>query len=382
MFLLVFKVVNDEHVGTLSYVRVYSGKLTPGNYVWNSTKDVMERVGRVLLIHANNREEVDELRAGEIGGLVGLKKSFTGDTLSDKANPAILENITFSEPVVSASIFPVTKEDSEKMPDVLKKVQLEDPTIKVSVDPETAETIIKGMGQFHLYIWTERMLSQMGLATRLGEPKVAYRESIGSSFESESKFIKQSGGKGQYGHCMLLLEPQERGAGFEFVNAIKGGAIPREYIPAVKKGVIEAMQAGVVAGYPVVDVKVTLYDGSYHDVDSSEAAFKVAGAQAFREGQKSAMPYLLEPIMKIEVTIPDEYLGDVTGLLNSKRAVIQGTEERGGAQVVVANISLSETFDFTSKLRSVTSGRGDSYMEFSHYDRVPKSVLKKITEKS
>ncbi len=377
---LVFKVVSDEHVGTLSYVRVYSGVLKPGTYVWNSTKNEMERVGRVLLIHAAHREEVDELRAGEIGGLVGMKKSVTGDTLSDQANPAILENIQFAEPVVSASIFPVTKQDSEKMADVLAKVQVEDPTIKVKVDPETAETIIMGMGQFHLQIWTERMASAMGLQTRLGEPKVAYRESIGTSVKMEGKFVRQSGGKGQYGHCWLRLEPQERGVGFEFVDEVKGGAIPREYIPAVRKGVEEALQAGVIAGYPVVDVKVAVYDGSYHDVDSSEAAFKVAGAQAFKDGQKAAQPYLLEPIMKIEVMVPDQYLGEVTGLLNSKRAQIQGANERAGLQVIIADIPLSETFDFTTRLRASTSGRGSSYMEFSHYDRVPNSLVAQLVQ--
>ncbi|MFZ6022515.1 MAG: elongation factor G [Patescibacteria group bacterium] len=377
---LVFKVVSDEHVGTLSYVRVYSGVLKPGTYVWNSTKNEMERVGRVLLIHAAHREEVDELRAGEIGGLVGMKKSVTGDTLSDQANPAILENIQFAEPVVSASIFPITKQDSEKMADVLAKVQVEDPTIKVKVDPETAETIIMGMGQFHLQIWTERMASAMGLQTRLGEPKVAYRESIGTSVKMEGKFVRQSGGKGQYGHCWLRLEPQERGVGFEFVDEVKGGAIPREYIPAVRKGVEEALQAGVVAGYPVVDVKVAVYDGSYHDVDSSEAAFKVAGAQAFKDGQKAAQPYLLEPIMKIEVMVPDQYLGEVTGLLNSKRAQIQGANERAGLQVIIADIPLSETFDFTTRLRASTSGRGSSYMEFSHYDRVPNSLVAQLVQ--
>ncbi len=375
---LVFKVVSDEHVGTLSYVRVYSGVLKPGTYVWNSTQNEMERVGRVLLIHAAHREEVEELRAGEIGGVVGFKKSVTGDTLSDQTSPVVLENITFAEPVVSASIFPMTKQDSEKMADVLAKVQVEDPTIKVKVDSETGETIIMGMGQFHLQIWTERMASAMGLQTRLGEPKVAYRESIGTAIKSEGKFVRQSGGKGQYGHCWLRLEPQERGVGFEFADEIKGGAIPREYVPAIKKGVEEALQSGVVAGYPVVDVKVTVYDGSYHEVDSSESAFKVAGATAFKDGQKAAQPYLLEPIMKIEVMVPDQYVGEVTGLLNSKRSQIQGTNEKFGLQVILADIPLSETFDFTTKLRAVTSGRGSSYMEFSHYDRVPNSIVAQL----
>jgi len=377
---LVFKVINDFHVGTLSYVRVYSGVLKPGSYVWNSTKKIQERVGRVLLMHADQREEVDELRAGEIGAIVGFKDSVTGDTLSDQAKPVVLGNIEFAEPVVSASIYPLTKSDSEKMGDVLRKVMMEDPTIKVKVDGETGETIIMGMGQFHLQIWSERMQSAMGLSTKLGEPKVAYRESISTSVEAEGKFVRQSGGKGQYGHCRIKVEPNERGAGFEFINAIKGGVIPNEYIAPVRKGVEEALQSGVVAGYPVVDVKVTLHDGSYHEVDSSESAFKVAGSMAMKEGQEKAQPYLLEPMMKIEVMVPDQYLGEVTGVLNSKRAQVIGTDERGGLQVILATIPLSETFDFTTKLRAATSGRGSSYLEFSHYDKVPNSIMKEIVQ--
>ncbi len=377
---LIFKVVNDVHVGTLSYVRVYSGVIKPGTYVWNSTKNIKERLSRVVLMHADHREEAPELRAGEIGGLVGLKNSVTGDTLSDPEHPIVLESIQFAEPVVFASVTPETKADAEKLGDVIQKVMLEDPTISFKVDNETGQTIIGGMGQFHLQIWKERIAREYGVKFQLGEPKVAYRETISSEAEGEGKFIKQTGGRGQYGHVILKVEPLPRGSGFEFVNAIKGGAIPNEFIPAVEKGVKEAMQSGVVAGYPVVDVKVTVFDGSYHEVDSSEAAFKIAGSLAFKEAAKKANPYLLEPIMKIEVVVPEDYLGEVTGLLHSKRAQITGTEERAGLQVIKALIPLSETFDFANKLRAATSGRGDQYMEFSHYEKVPAQVLEKILE--
>ncbi len=377
---LIFKVVNDVHVGTLSYVRVYSGVIKPGTYVWNSTKNIKERLSRVVLMHADHREEAPELRAGEIGGLVGLKNSVTGDTLSDPEHPIVLESIQFAEPVVFASVTPETKADAEKLGDVIQKVMLEDPTISFKVDNETGQTIIGGMGQFHLQIWKERIAREYGVKFQLGEPKVAYRETISSGAEGEGKFIKQTGGRGQYGHVILKVEPLPRGSGFEFVNAIKGGAIPNEFIPAVEKGVKEAMQSGVVAGYPVVDVKVTVFDGSYHEVDSSEAAFKIAGSLAFKEAAKKANPYLLEPIMKIEVVVPEDYLGEVTGLLHSKRAQITGTEERAGLQVIKALIPLSETFDFANKLRAATSGRGDQYMEFSHYEKVPAQVLEKILE--
>ena len=377
---LIFKVVNDVHVGTLSYVRVYSGVVKPGTYVWNSTKNIKERLSRVVLMHADHREEAPELRAGEIGGLVGLKNSVTGDTLSDPEHPIVLESIQFAEPVVFASVTPETKADAEKLGDVIQKVMLEDPTISFKVDNETGQTIIGGMGQFHLQIWKERIAREYGVKFQLGEPKVAYRETISSEAEGEGKFIKQTGGRGQYGHVILKVEPLPRGSGFEFVNAIKGGAIPNEFIPAVEKGVKEAMQSGVVAGYPVVDVKVTVFDGSYHEVDSSEAAFKIAGSLAFKEAAKKANPYLLEPIMKIEVVVPEDYLGEVTGLLHSKRAQITGTEERAGLQVIKALIPLSETFDFANKLRAATSGRGDQYMEFSHYEKVPAQVLEKILE--
>jgi len=377
---LVFKVDNDPHVGTLSYVRVYSGTLRPGTYVYNSNKKIKERASRVLLMHANHREEATELRAGEIGAVIGLKDSVTGDTLCEITKPIVLGRIEFAEPVVSSSIIPETKNDADKMVDVLQKVMIEDPTIKVNVDKETGETIFSGMGQFHLYIWTERMERQYGLKVKLGDPKVSYREGIESKAEGSGRFVKQSGGRGQYGHCVLEIEPLEKGKGFEFVNAIKGGAIPNEYIPAVEKGVLEALQSGVVAGYPVVDIKVTLKDGSYHEVDSSEAAFKIAGAMAFEDAMNKANPYLLEPIMRLEVTTPDEYTGEVTGLLNGKRAQILGMESRFEVQVINALIPLAETFDLTQKIRAVTSGRGNPYMEFASYERVPNSISKKIAE--
>ncbi len=378
---LVFKVVNDVHVGTLSYVRVYSGTITPGTYVWNSTKRAKERVSRIVLMHADHREEATSLRAGEIGGIIGLKNSVTGDTLSDSEKPIVLESIKFSDPVVFASVTPETKKDSEKLGDVIQKVLVEDPTITFKVDNETGETVMGGMGRFHLVIWQERIAREYGVKIQLGEPKVAYRESIETEAKGEAKFVKQTGGRGQYGHCLLTVEPLPRGKGFEFVNAIKGGAIPNEYIPAVEKGVREAIQSGVVAGYPVVDVKVTLYDGTYHEVDSSEAAFKIAGSMAFKDAANKAKPFLLEPIMKMEVVLPDEHLGEVTGLLHSKRAQLTGTDERGGMQVINALIPLSETFDFANKLRAATSGRGVQYMEFSHYEKVPAQELEKILEK-
>ncbi len=379
---LVFKVQNDTHIGTLSWVRVYSGKIEPGSYVYNSTKGVKERVSRVALLHANKREDAPYLMAGEIGALIGLKDSYTGDTLSDQNHPIVLEQINFIEPVVFASVIPESKADADKLGLVIQKVMVEDPTIRFKVDHETGETIMGGVGQFHLTIWAERIAREYGVKFKLGEPKVAYREAIASSAEAEGKFIKQSGGRGQYGHVVIKIEPLERGQGFEFVDQIKGGAIPKEYIPAVEKGVKEAMQAGVVAGYPVVDVRVILFDGSYHEVDSSEAAFKVAGSMAFKEAMKKANPYLLEPIMKMEIVTPDQFLGEVTGLIMSKRGQILGTNERAGLQVITAYVPLSETFDFATKLRAATSGRGDQYMEFTHYEKVPIDVLDKIIKNS
>ena len=377
---LVFKLVNDPHIGNLSYFRVYSGTIKAGSYVYNSTKDVKERISRLVLMHADEREEVESLRAGDIGAIVGLKYSTTGDTLCDEANPIILEQITFAEPVISQAIEPATKSDEEKMAEALNKLTREDPTFKVETNQETGQTIISGMGELHLDIMVDRMKREFNVLANVGKPQVAYRETIkGVCEQSEGKYIRQSGGKGQYGHCWLKIEPNEKGKGFEFINAIKGGAIPKEFIPAIEKGVVEAMKSGVVAGYPVVDVKVTLFDGSYHEVDSSEVAFKIAGSIAFREGCKRANPVLLEPIMDVSVEVPNQYMGDVTGSLSSKRGQIQGTEDFGnGITVINALVPLAELFGYTSELRSLTSGRGAAYMEPSNYAEVPKNVADEI----
>lgn len=377
---LVFKIVSDPHIGNLSYFRVYSGTIKSGTYVFNATKGIRERVGRLVLMHADDREEVDMLRAGDIGAIVGLKDTVTGDTICDPENPIILEQIVFAEPVVSQAIEPATKSDEEKMSEALARLAKEDPTFKIETNNETGQTIISGMGELHLEIMVDRMKREYNVAANVGKPQVAYRETIKSVCEqSEGKYIKQSGGKGQYGHCWLKIEPNEQGAGFEFIDAIKGGAIPREYIPAVQKGVVESMKAGVVAGYPVVDVKVTLFDGSYHEVDSSEAAFKVAGSMAFRDGTKRANPILLEPVMDVAVETPQDHMGDVTASLSSKRGQIQSTEDVGnGITVINALVPLSELFGYTSELRSITSGRGSANIEPSHYAEVPKNVAEQV----
>ncbi len=380
---LVFKIVNDPHIGNLSYFRIYSGKIDAGTYVLNSTKNIRERVGRLVLMHADDREEVPSLRAGDIGAIVGLKDSVTGDTLCVEDKPIILEKIVFAEPVVSQAIEPATKSDEEKMSEALARLVKEDPTFRVSTNIETGQTIISGMGELHLEIIVDRLKREFNVVANVGKPQVAYRETIRRVVEqAEGRYIKQSGGKGQYGHCWLKLEPNQTGKGFEFVNAIKGGSIPKEYIPAIEKGVIEAMKAGVVAGYPVVDMKVTVYDGSYHDVDSSEAAFKIAGSMAFKAGCKMGDPVLLEPIMKVEVEMPDQHMGDVTGSLSSKRGQIQGTESMGNSiSKISALVPLSELFGYTSELRSITSGRGSSNMEPSHYAEVPRNVAEEIAGK-
>ena len=380
---LVFKIVSDPHIGNLSYFRVYSGKIESGSYVLNSTKGIKERVSRLILMHADDREEVDSLRVGDIGAIVGLKDSTTGDTLCDEDNPIILEKITFAEPVVSQAIEPATKSDEEKMAEALGRLVREDPTFHVSTNQETGQTIIQGMGELHLEIMVDRMKREFGVVANVGKPQVAYRETIKRVVEqAEGKYIKQSGGKGQYGHCWLRLEPNETGKGFEFINEIKGGSIPREYIPSVQKGVEEAMKAGVVAGYPVVDIKVALFDGSYHEVDSSEAAFKVAGSMAFKAGCKMGNPILLEPVMKVEVETPDSHMGDVTGSLSSKRGQIQGTESLGNSiSKIIAHVPLSELFGYTNELRSITSGRGSANIEPSHYAEVPKNIAEEISGK-
>ena len=377
---LVFKIVNDPHIGNLSYFRVYSGTIKSGTYVLNSTKNIKERVGRLVLMHADDREEVDMLKTGDIGAIVGLKASVTGDTICDENNPIILEQITFAEPVVSQAIEPATKSDEEKMSESLARLVKEDPTFKVETNHETGQTIISGMGELHLEIIVDRMKREFGVVANVGKPQVAYRETVkGVCEQSEGRYVKQSGGKGQYGHCWLKIEPNDQGKGFEFVDAIKGGAIPREYIPAVEKGIVETLKTGVVAGYPVVDIKVTLFDGSYHDVDSSEAAFKIAASMAFKDGCRKAKPVLLEPVMDVAVEIPQEHMGDVTGSLSSKRGQIQGSEDIGnGITVINALVPLSELFGYTSELRSLTSGRGSANIEPSHYAEVPKNIAEEI----
>jgi elongation factor G len=375
---LAFKVMNDPYVGRLTYFRVYSGKITAGSYVLNSTKNNKERIGRLLLMHANTREEIQEISAGEIGAAVGLKNTFTGDTLSAEDKPIILENISFPEPVISLAIEPKTKADQEKMGLALQKLAEEDPTFRMKTDPDTLQAIISGMGELHLEIIVDRMKREFNVEANVGQPQVAYRETVRKLSEGEGKYIRQSGGRGQYGHCQIRVEPQGRGEGYEFTNAIKGGSIPAEFIPAIEKGIKEAKDNGVLAGFPMVDFKVTLFDGSYHEVDSSEAAFKIAGAMALKDATGKADPALLEPIMKIEVTTPESFLGDVIGDLSSKRGRIEGTQVRGNAQVIKAMVPLSEMFGYATTLRSMTQGRAAFSMEPSHYEEVPSQIAQNI----
>ena len=378
---LVFKLVNDPHIGNLSYFRIYSGKVESGSYVYNSTQKIKERISRLVLMHADQREEVSELRAGDIGAIVGLKDSTTGDTLCDEANPIILEKITFAEPVVSEAIEPATKADQEKMGLALARLIKEDPTFKVTSNTETGRTIIWGMGELHLDIMVDRLKREFNVQANVGRPMVAYRETIKGVREEEGRYVKQSGGKGQYGHCWLRLEPNP-GKGFEFVNEVKGGTVPKEFIPSIEKGVKEAMSAGVLAGYPVVDIKVAVYDGSYHEVDSSDAAFKVAGSMAFKEGCRNASPVIMEPVMSVEVTTPEQFVGEITGSLSSKRGIIQKQETKNNLFVVSAKVPLSELFGYTTQIRSLTSGRGTVNMEFSHYSEVPRNIVEEIAKKS
>jgi len=378
---LAFKVATDPYVGTLTYFRVYSGELTKGSYTLNSTKNHQERISRLLRMHADKREEIDFIRAGDIAATVGLKDTGTGDTLCDPDHPIILEQISFPEPVISMKVEPDTKADQEKMSLALKKLAEEDPTFRVSTDQETGETIISGMGELHLDIIVDRLRREFNVNIRTGRPQVAYRETIRKVVESEGKYIRQSGGRGQYGHVWLRLEPLERGKKFEFVNNIKGGIIPQEYIPAVEKGVKEAMDKGVIAGYPVTDIRVTLYDGSFHEVDSSDFAFKIAASMAFQDGAKKADPVLLEPIMKVEVVIPEQFLGDVIGDLNSKRGHIENISDRAMMKVINAQVPLSEMFGYATMLRSITEGRGTFTMELSHYAEVPQYVAEQIINK-
>lgn len=373
----VFKVMSDPYAGQLTYFRVFSGKVTAGSYVYNATKDKKERIGRLLLMHANSREDVQDASAGEIVAAVGLDAA-TGDTLSDEKAPILLEKLEFPEPVISMAIEPKTKKDQEKLSQVLNRYMKEDPTFKASADPETGQTLIHGMGELHLEIMVDRMKREYGIEVNVGKPQVAYKETIKKGAQAEGKFIRQTGGRGQYGHVVIDVEPLERGQGFIFENAIVGGVIPKEFIPAVEQGIREAMQNGVLAGYPVVDVKVRLFDGSYHEVDSSEMAFKIAGSIAFKEAVRKASPVLLEPIMEVEVETPEDYVGDVIGDLNSRRGKIMGMENKGVITVVKALVPLAEMFGYATTLRSLTQGRGTFIMKFSHYDEVPQSIAEQI----
>ena len=377
---LAFKIMTDPYVGRLSFFRVYSGHLTTGSSVLNSTKNVKERIGRILQMHANHREDIEEVFSGDIEAAVGLKNTTTGDTLCDEKAPIILESMEFPEPVIRVAIEPKTKAGQEKMTMGLIKLAEEDPTFKTYTDEETGQTIIAGMGELHLEIIVDRLLREFKVEANVGAPQVAYKETIKKAVDQETKYARQSGGKGQYGHVKIHVEPNESGKGYEFVNAIVGGAIPKEYIPAVDAGIQGAMNAGVVAGFPVVDVKVTLYDGSYHEVDSSEMAFKIAGSMAFKEACRKADPTLLEPIMKVSVIVPDEYMGDVIGDLNSRRGQIIQLEARPGAQQIDAHVPLAEMFGYATDLRSRTQGRGQYTMEPSHYVEIPKNIRDKIVE--
>jgi elongation factor G len=378
---LAFKIQIDPHVGKLTYVRIYSGKIESGSYAYNSSKGLKERIGRLLLMHANQREEIKEAFAGEIVAVVGFKDTITGDTIADAENPIILEQITFPEPVISLAIEPKTKNDQEKMGYALQRLAEEDPTFKVKSNQETNQTIIWGMGELHLDVLVDRMKREFKVEANVGAPQVAYKETITRMAEGEGKYIKQTGGHGQYGHCWLRIEPKARGEGFEFIDEIKGGAIPREFIKPVEKGVVEAMENGCIAGYPLVDMSVALYDGTYHDVDSSELSFKIAGSMALQSAVKQAGVTILEPIMKVEVTTPDEYMGDVIGDLSSKRAQIMGTQKRGNTTIIIAQVPLAELSGYATTLRSLSKGRASYYMEPSHYEEVPKNIQEKIIAK-
>jgi elongation factor G len=379
---LAFKIMNDAYVGKLTFFRVYSGSLKAGSYIYNAVSGKKERISRLLQMHANHREEIDEVRAGDIAAAVGLKFTKTGDTLCSEEDPVVMEKIVFPEPVIQIAIEPKTKADQDKLSDSLTKLSDEDPTFRVKVDEETGQTLISGMGELHLEILVDRMKREFKVEANIGKPQVAYRESITQTVNSEGKFIKQSGGRGKFGHVWIELGPNEPGKGYEFTNAIVGGTVPKEYIPAVSAGIQEAMRNGVIAGFPVVDIKAKLYDGSYHDVDSDELSFKVAGSIAFKAGAKKAKPVLLEPVMDVEVVTPEEYLGDVMGDLNSRRGKIEGFSARKDAQVIKSTVPLAEMFGYATVLRSMTQGRAIYTMQFSHYMEVPKSIADEIAEKS
>ena len=372
---LAFKIMTDPYVGKLAFFRVYSGVLKSGSYVYNSTKGKKERIGRILQMHANNRKEIDTVYSGDIAAAVGLKDTTTGDTLCDEKAPIILESMEFPDPVISVAVEPATKNDQDKMGIALQKLAEEDPTFKVRTDAETGQTIISGMGELHLQIIVDRMLC------KVGEPQVAYRETIRKPSKAEGKFVRQSGGHGQYGHCWIEIFPQEAGAGFSFESKIVGGVIPKEYINPIEAGVRQAMENGVLAGYPMVDVKAVVYDGSFHEVDSSEAAFKIAGSMAFKSAAEKAKPVLLEPYVKVEITVPEDYMGDVIADLNSRRGRIDGMEPRNGIQVIHGFVPLSEMFGYSTDLRSKTQGRGNYSMEVAYYDEVPKTISESIVAK-
>lgn len=379
---LAFKIATDPYVGNLTYFRVYSGVLRSGDTVYNPIKGKDERIGRLLQMHANERTEIKEVRAGDIAAAVGLKKVTTGDTLTDTKNVIILEKMVFPEPVISVAVEPKTKADQEKMSLALGRLAQEDPSFRVSTDEESGQTIIAGMGELHLEIIVDRMKREFNVEANVGKPQVAYRETVRGSVEQEGKYVRQSGGKGQYGHVWIKLEPLEAGKGYEFVNAIVGGVIPREFIPAVDKGIQEQLQNGVIAGYPVVDVKVTLFDGSFHDVDSNEMAFKIAGSMAFKEAAKKAKPVILEPMMKVEAVTPEDYLGDVMGDLNRRRGILQGIDDTPSGKVIHAEVPLSEMFGYATDLRSMSQGRATYSMEFAKYNEVPSNIAEQIIDKS
>lgn len=379
---LAFKIMSDPYVGRLTFFRVYSGKATAGSYVYNSTKEKKERLGRLLQMHANHRTDIDEVYAGDIAAAVGLKFTKTGDTLCDESDPIVLEKMEFPEPVIQIAIEPKTKADQDKLSEALNKLADEDPTFRVSVNEETGQTLIAGMGELHLEILVDRMKREFKVEANVGKPQVAYRETITKKVQAEGKFVRQTGGRGKYGHVWIEIEPNEKGKGYEFINKIVGGVVPKEYIPAVSAGIEEAMRNGVLAGYPVVDVKVTLFDGSYHEVDSDELSFRIAGSIAFKEAAKKANPVLLEPIMEVEVITPEEYLGDVMGDLNSRRGKIEGFSARKDAQVIRALVPLAEMFGYATVLRSMTQGRALYTMQFAFYQEVPKQIADQIIEKS
>jgi elongation factor G len=379
---LAFKIMNDPFVGNLTFFRVYSGKLEAGSYVQNATKDKKERIGRLLQMHANKREEIKEVYAGDIAAAVGLRATTTGDTLCTEDAPVILERMEFPEPVIHVAVEPKSKADQDKMGMALNRLQMEDPSFRVHTDEETGQTIIGGMGELHLEILVDRMFREFKVEANVGKPQVAYRETITKQVESEGRYIRQTGGRGQYGHCWIRIFPQEPGKGFEFVNATVGGSIPKEFINPIQKGIEEAMTGGVLAGYPVVDIKVEVFDGSFHDVDSSEMAFKIAGSMAFKEGAAKARPVLLEPIMEVEVVTPDDYMGDVIGDLNSRRGKIQAMNPRSGVQVIEALVPLAEMFGYATDLRSKTQGRATYTMQFAHYAQVPNNIAETIVTKA